>query len=128
MGERSVSVVLRPPVAPGFERFAAGDQFTFNGVRFRIVHGTKRPGDLRIEWLGDGGFWVPLSFEPVAFLVDFFFENEDRLYPRPTYQGGDYFMAFLRSSVRHGYRHAWGQVLAEKEQMQQQLDLTEVMR
>ncbi len=120
-----MSVVLRPPVTPGLERFAAGDQFMFQGVRFRIVPGTKRPGDLRLEWLGNGRYWLPLSYEPVGFLIDFFFENEDRLYPRPTYQGGDYFMAFLRASVRHGYHDAWSGVLADKGQAQQQLDLTE---
>jgi hypothetical protein len=90
-----------------YEQLVNGQPFaTGDGVRFRIIPGAKRPGDLIIE-LESAGQWRRVKFETVGLLVEFLYRNEDHLYP-PRSQGGDYdggerVFKFLRSCLRHGY-------------------------
>lgn len=94
-------------------RFAHGQEYTTSdGLRFRIVRGRKTPRtpnnyadpvDLRIDvWANER--WQPVHMETAFLLVNFFYENEDVLYPKPRLQGGDYFLEECRKAYGLGYQ------------------------
>lgn len=84
-----------------------------DGVRFRVTEGRKAAGDLRMEWLGASGEWQPMTFLPVFALCDFFYENEDVLYPPPA-KGGDYFRQAVCFAMRDGWRIQADRLRGEK--------------
>ena len=94
----------------------AGWSKTISGVELRIVHGYKSPDDLRIEWWDEKkSKWRPIHMELAAVLVEFFFDNEERLYPRTSgYKGGQKFWDYLVSSVAQGFELSTGVLLGEK--------------
>jgi len=108
-------------------RFSAGQTFTFDGIKFRVVEGVKRQkftgktGDLRVDWWSEElRRWVPIRMQTVGFLVDFFFENEDFLYPPHLgFKGGEKVMKYLRHAVRHGFEKAEAGLRAEREMKDQ---------
>lgn len=100
--------------ADRYERFVMGDNYATCGMRFRVVAGKKKPGDLRLDVYADG-VWRPVTFEPLFLMTDFFYENEDRLYPPAEgKKGGKYVMDALRFATQHGYVAAWRRVELEK--------------
>lgn len=100
-------------LARRYERFVIGQTFQSCGIHFRIENGKKMPGDLRLDWYTTNG-WTAVTFEPVFFMTDFLYENEDWLHPRPREKGGEYLFQGLRRAIKHGHASAWRYVEAEK--------------
>ena len=86
-------------------RWRDGDTGTLDGVRYRVVRGAKGPDDLRLDWL-IGGKWRAVHMRVAAMLADFFYENEDALYPPPRYKGGRKVLTYLRHAGLHGWEKA----------------------
>jgi len=95
-------------------RWGAGDWLEIDGVRFRVCVGRKAPDDLRLEWLTENG-WRPVSMMAGALLADFFWENEEHLYPQANgYLGGNKYLKYLRHAAIHGYGRAEAGLRAER--------------
>jgi hypothetical protein len=100
-------------------RWKAGDWLEVGGQRWRVVAGrkeTKSPAteDLRIEWPVDGRY-VPIPMMALAVLADFFYDNEEALYPRVNgYKGGRKPKAYMTWAADHGYERAEAGLQAEK--------------
>lgn len=78
-----------------------------NAPTFRVVNGDKKPGDLRLEWWSSARrLWLPVQMSAAALITDFFYENEDHLYPPPRYMGGPYFMGYLAIAAAEGWQRA----------------------
>jgi hypothetical protein len=93
---------LRPPLDKSeYRRFRVGDTFEISGIKFRIVKGRKKPGDLVVEWLTPDG-WQSIKMSAAFLLDDFFYENEHWLYPPPS-QGGDYYYRHVRHAMQFGW-------------------------
>jgi hypothetical protein len=59
-----------------------------------------------MEWQTDDG-WQPVTMAAAAIMADFFFDNEDVLYPPSRgFKGGRKFMEFLRLAVKEGWQTA----------------------
>lgn len=89
-------------------RFYAGLEQDFDGIRFRIVEGRKPVSagqDLRVEWLTPEG-WIPIPMRVMAFLVAFFCENENVLYPPPRFEGAGKFWKYLHDAHALGRQNA----------------------
>jgi hypothetical protein len=95
-------------------RFSHGDTFeTPEGLQFRVVRGKKQPKygpnpyenphDLRLDVMVEGR-WRPVNMETTFLMVDFFYENEDVLYPRPRFEGGKKFLDEMRKAARSGWQ------------------------
>jgi hypothetical protein len=93
-------------------RWAAGQSFTLNGLRWRIQAGKKGPHDLRLEVLAPEG-WLPVRMAMGWMQADFFYENEDVLYPPPA-QGGQRYLHYVDGAARLGWETA--QAMLESEQ------------
>ena len=106
-------------------RWKAGQSFTINGVVFRIVEGVKEPpGDLRLEVLADEG-WVPASMTLGFFLADFFYENENHLFPPSNgFEGGEMYIDACRDAGQSGWRKA-AEVLQEQKRQSRLFPLTD---
>lgn len=85
-------------------RWQAGWEGDVNGLRMRVVPGSRGPDDLRLEWHLNGG-WRPADVTWGLVLADFIGENEDVLHPPPQ-RGGDYYLMHLRHARRHGWATA----------------------
>lgn len=99
-------------------QFEIGQHFLkeTGNLPFRVVPGTKRPGDLVLQvWARSD--WTPIEMRAVGMVHAFFCENEDRLYPGEGQLGGDYWRAFLRlceedwrgASKKLAYEKAWAE-------------------
>jgi hypothetical protein len=111
-------------------RFHAGYSVDISGIRFRVVQGRKVDRgkdrqDLRLEWWASGvGKWQAVDMQAAAFLADFFYENEEELYPQAEgMQGGRKFWEYLRWAMKHGWTKAQAGLRAEKAMRGVQLDL-----
>lgn len=100
-------------------RFNPGDLFEIGGMHFRVVPGSKTPRgpgqDLRLDWLRSDGCWRPVKMAHAGLIVDFFFENEDVLYPPPQFDGGRRFTDYLKHGLKHGWQSAEAGLRIEKE-------------
>jgi len=95
--------------------FAVGDDGDIGGIRWRIVQGNKGPTDLILELEGRTGF-APARMALGGLMADFFYQNEERLYPRTFgYRGGELYLDFLRVALRRGWRQAHLELEAERE-------------
>jgi len=83
------------------------------GVYIRCVPGRKAPDDMKLEirvshgreYIPDEWRAVPMTL--VAYMTEFFYKNEDNLYPpEEGYLGGEKFLQFLHDAVRNGYETA----------------------
>ena len=90
-----------------------GWEAAFDGIQFRIGKGEKSADDLVLQWLTPGG-WRTLRFEAVFYMAQFFFENEDRLYPAAHQLGGRKFLGAISTAALRGADEAWQTVLREK--------------
>ncbi len=109
-------------------RWSVREPFDFDGLKFRIVPGVKPTGlgergkDLRLEvYVGDA--WRPVHMRLGAFLADFFYDNEEVLYPLFTpddikthWMGGKKYLVYVSSAARHGWEMAEAQLQAERAQ------------
>lgn len=95
--------------------FAAGQCDEIGGIRYRVRQGRKGPDDLVLELEGHRGF-VPAKMALGALMADFFYQNEESLYPRQFgYRGGDMYFNFLLSAIRRGWREACLELEAERQ-------------
>lgn len=86
--------------------FTVGDAGIAGGVNWRVVAGTKAPGDLRLEWyVGDR--WQPVALDAIFVAVDCICQNEDFLYPYPA-RGGQLLIRAISEARLYGYEHASG--------------------
>lgn len=91
-------------------RWKAGDELVVDGLHFRVVQGAKSPEDLRLELeLGSG--WRPVNMSWGALMADFFFENEDVLYPPEERHlhgriGGQYYLNYCARAAREGWQES----------------------
>ena len=112
LGERGVNHKRWQPCKP----------FEISGVRFRVVLGSKtaradatghRGRDLCLEWQTVVG-WRPCEMAVGALFADFFYDNEDVLYPRPIGQGGNKYRSYLYHAMKEGWQVADGVLQFEK--------------
>ena len=94
-------------------RWRDGWSRRIDGISFRIVRGRKGPNDLRLDWYVDGQ-WRPIHMRIAALLTDFFYENEDVLYPPPA-KGGQKILDYLRWAAKNGWEKAEAGLRAERE-------------
>lgn len=96
-------------------RWTARRRFNVDGVWFRVVPGKKSPDDLKLEMLvpkrnvdgSVGTKWLAVHMSLGALLADFFYENEDILFPpEDGYKGGEYHSKHLRQAEEEGYEAA----------------------
>jgi hypothetical protein len=73
-------------------------------------------------WLG--GRWVPVPMAVGALLADFFYENEDVLYPPgPNVLGGRKYIRYVKHAAIHGWQKAEAGLRAERERKNAQFTL-----
>lgn len=101
-------------------RWEAGMKFELDGIHYRVVRGVKGPDDLRLDHLIDGT-WRPIHMRQGALLADFFFENEDVLYPPPQYKGGKKYLEYVRDAARCGWEKTEAVLRLERRQKEQGL-------
>lgn len=110
-------------------RFGIGNDWSIGGVHVRVVRGhkpdpqnptRKHPGDLRLEIETRSG-WVPVKMALVGLLANFFYENEETLYPPPRYEGGKKFWRWLRLAI-DDWQKASSQLEDEKDEKRRKLE------
>jgi len=94
-------------------RFNAGEYFNVSGIEFRVEQGRKHPDDRVLLWWSQEYGWKPIEMTVGFLLADFFFENEEVLYPKPA-KGGDYYLDACEVAARNGWRQADEQLKAAK--------------
>lgn len=79
-----------------------------NAPTFRVVPGNKAPGDLRLDWFSSRQrLWIPVQMSAAALITDFWYENEDHLYPPSRgKRGGKYFLDYLQIAAIEGWETA----------------------
>jgi hypothetical protein len=87
--------------ANGDRRFHEGELIDLPPMQYRLVHGTKGPEDLRLDWRYVTE-WRPVELEHAALIVDAIADNENILYPPPAAGGGKVW-AFMRCAFRDGW-------------------------
>lgn len=95
-------------------RWREGQEFDFDGLRFRVCRGKKAPADLRLDVM-TGGTWRAVHMRLGAMLADFFYENEDVLYPPPA-KGGRKYLDYCRDAAKHGWEKAEAVLRIERRQ------------
>jgi hypothetical protein len=93
-------------VNPHKRQLVAGDAGIAGGVNWRIVEGSKAPGDLRIDWYVNDR-WQPVLMDTVFVVLDLICQNEDFLYPYPQ-KGGLLPLEACAKARLHGYEYASG--------------------
>lgn len=93
-------------------------EFELDGLRWRVVKGKKTslvPGedDLRLEHMTPQG-WRPTAMALVFMLTDFWYENEDVLYPKPRFQGADYLLRAIKRAALNGFQSEVDRLEGEK--------------
>lgn len=110
-------------------RWEAGQTGMVGGIPWRVVQGYKRPDDLRLEFFFSGRGWVAVKMEVGFLLADFFFENEEVLYPRendhgyPTGRdGGLYYLRAATHAAHYGWEAARDKLGDEKRRKRERED------
>ena len=86
-----------------------------NGILLRVVPGKKSAEDLRLEWQIPGGEWRAVTMATGAIMADFWYENEDVLYPRAAgFKGGEKYAQYLGVAMREGWGVADATLQSEK--------------
>lgn len=122
--------------------FYEGWRDEFAGLEFRVVKtgsaGTigkacidcQRAGlhayepcehDLVLQVWIEGGGWRSIPMIAVAMMTEFFWENEDVLYPPPRFKGGAYFFEYLRDACERGYLRADSKLKEERRAKRQRV-------
>jgi len=107
-------------------RFHAGDAYEVDGLRFRVRPGSKQAAsgvDLVLEMQSASGSWVPVRMVLGFFLADFFYENEEVLYPQAHGKlgGKKYLNACRDAAVRRGWQRQWEFLELERRYRQRDL-------
>lgn len=96
-------------------RWQAGWRGTVDGVTLRVERGKKGPADLRMD-VFVGGEWKPVHMSLGCVLADFFFENEDVLYPPSQgFAGGTYYLRALAEAPKVGWEAVVGRIRSERQ-------------
>lgn len=93
--------------------FSVGDSFVFDGHSYRVAQGGKGPTDQLLEVKTERG-WRPVGMSTSAMMADFFFQNEERLYPRPAGEGGWKYVRFMNKAISHGWKVADDELKRER--------------
>lgn len=95
-------------------RWQNGDFGELHGLRWRVRTGAKHPEDLVLE-INVEGYWLAVSMTLGFLLADFFFQNEDVLYPPSQgYRGGYKYLNDCKVAALHGWDKAAAGLRAEK--------------
>lgn len=87
-------------------RFRSGDGGEIGGIPWRIVTGMKSEDDLRMD-IQVGEKWVAVKMDLGFLMADFFYENENVLYPPSQgFRGGQMYLDFCRGAAYMGWTHA----------------------
>jgi hypothetical protein len=89
-------------------------EFELDGLKWRVVKGRKSPDDLRLEHMTPRG-WRPTAMALLFMLTDFWYENEDLLYPKPRYQGAEYLLRAVRRAAVNGFQSEVEKLNGEKQ-------------
>lgn len=94
-------------------------------MQFRVVPGSKAPGDLRLEWSAPGG-WEPVPMAAAALVSDFMVANEAHLMTTPAgahrrIPADEYWFGYLRHAVVRGWDQADAQLQAQRPPAQPRL-------
>ena len=95
-------------------RWQAGWTYVVAGLPLRVVPGRKSSDDLVMQWRVNGEWWsIPMA--ATAIIADFWYENEDVLYP-PTrgFLGGRKYTRYLRKAIEEGWESAEAELQSEK--------------
>jgi hypothetical protein len=83
-------------------RWAPGQVIDDNAMPlFRCVPGSKGQRDLRLEWFVRGA-WRAVPMAAGLVMADFFFENENVLFPWPA-KGGGMYLGAVTEAARKGW-------------------------
>lgn len=94
--------------------FVVGQEYDIGGVRLRIRQGRKGPDDLVLDIEGYAGY-VPVRMTLGALMADFFFQNEERLYPQEfNFEGGNRYVRFIHRAIAIGWENAAAQLARER--------------
>lgn len=107
-------------------RWYAGQSFSIDDMHFRVVAGKKGPDDLRLDQLVDGK-WVAVRMAVGGMMADFFFENEEVLYPPPA-KGGKKYLDYVRDAARFGWERAEAALRVERAVKNMQPSLFDAMK
>jgi hypothetical protein len=66
-------------------------------LTIEFLEGTKGEGDKRVLWNG-----TQVTFLEIATIVDTLCKNEDIIYPKPRYKGGQMLLDFLQEVYDSG--------------------------
>lgn len=89
--------------------------FEVDGLWFKVERGKKAPDDLRLDILAayrdeETGLVearaLPVSMSFSAILADFFYENENVLYPPPRFKGGKRHSQHMALAEQQGWEVA----------------------
>ena len=95
-------------------RWFEGDYLTLPGVpEIHVERGVKHPEDLRLKWHTSEG-WTAVPMCAGFVLADFFWENENVLYPRGRGLGGEMYLRQLAWAGRHGWEGAQAHLEADQ--------------
>lgn len=91
-------------------RFHAGDTFRIPPMDYRLEHGKKGPGDLRLDWRyhddeGRISPWRPVELDHCGLILDAIADNENIIHPPPE-AGGAYVFRFVKTALREGWCRA----------------------
>lgn len=99
----------------------AGWRYTHpSGITLRVEQGKKAADDLRMDIFV--GRWVPIPMAFGAILADFFYENEEVLYPPrgdAGPKGGKKYLDYLQGAAYVGWEAAESYLQDEKEAARQ---------
>lgn len=99
--------------------FAPGQVEDIDGFTFRIRQGRKGPNDLVLD-LWNGREYAPVPMGLGGLMADFFYQNEERLYPQQYgFDGGERYLRFLRDCTRRGWRDVLSELKGQKLARQQ---------
>src|SRR4030095_1038690 len=90
---------------PAVRRWRPSMMLEVNGVTFPPQPARKKPGDIKIQVKTPAG-WRDVEMKLGAVLTDFFFENEDWLFPRPRLNGGMEHLGYLWDAAWVGWPYA----------------------
>lgn len=95
-------------------RWIAGGRFQHDGIHYRVRVGRKHKDDLVLDhWTHDG--WRPVSMTTGMMMADFFYENEEVLYPTDRgAAGGGYYLGACWMAAKHGWRTAAAKLAEQK--------------
>ena len=83
------------------------EPFMVSGLWFQVVPGSKSEADLRLEIRMKPDYWRPVDMALGALTSDFFYDNEEVLYPQSEgNQGGQKYVDYTTLAAGQGWEIA----------------------